>query len=189
MQDLQSLLQYHAKADQKKGSGVQGFSVMQMTPNSKSFAVVRTDGTRTDFSYHKCMTKACPVKDLRRALHATIKPMLDSHKGEAFKNGTKLDCPYTGEPLTERNAVVSFSKPGCFNDLVDSWLRKVGKGASELELESRDKKMGARLKDKELVASFKQFFAQQAVLEVVSRTGASMARLSLKDSDVGMDDL
>jgi len=62
--DLLSLLQYHPRAADKIGSGVLAFDV-DMAPRipganvpTRCFWVVRVDGSRTDFSYIKCLDHA-----------------------------------------------------------------------------------------------------------------------------------
>jgi hypothetical protein len=55
---LSGLLAHHKEADEKIGSGVDHFEVMAAQFSTQCFCVVRTDGTRDDFSYHGCISNA-----------------------------------------------------------------------------------------------------------------------------------
>lgn len=186
--DLSDLLALHPKAEQKRGGGdsAVSFSVLQITPTAKCFAVVRADGSRTDFSYHKCLEKPqTPLEQLLPALHAAAKPAMAAHQEAAFSGNADVRCPYTGEALTVRNSCVALAGPRGLKELATGWLEKQKLTAADVPLESRDKKVGARLADRALANSFKQYFAQHAVLEVVSHTGLRLARMSLADAPRG----
>jgi len=53
---LQGLLAHHEDGKEKIGSGVDHFEVMAAEFGSQCFCVVRTDGSRDDFSYHHCIS-------------------------------------------------------------------------------------------------------------------------------------
>lgn len=52
---LAALLKRHAEYRAKVGCGVDHFEVMAADFNTQCFCVVRTDGTRDDFSYPHCV--------------------------------------------------------------------------------------------------------------------------------------
>lgn len=54
--DLAALLKCHTEYADKVGSGIDHFCVMANLYNTQSFEIVRTDGTRDDFSYKHCIT-------------------------------------------------------------------------------------------------------------------------------------
>ena len=54
--DLAALLKHHTEYARKVGSGIDHFSVMSNLYDTQSFEIVRTDGTRDDFSYKHCIT-------------------------------------------------------------------------------------------------------------------------------------
>ncbi len=54
--DLAALLKCHTEYAAKVGSGIDHFRVMTNLYNTQSFEIVRTDGTRDDFSYKHCIT-------------------------------------------------------------------------------------------------------------------------------------
>jgi hypothetical protein len=53
--DLVELLNRHPNAAHKRGVGVHHFEVMSADYGTKCFCVVRTNGTREDFSYITCV--------------------------------------------------------------------------------------------------------------------------------------
>ncbi len=54
--DLRALLKHHTEYATKVGSGIDHFSVMTNLFDTQCFEIVRTDGTRDDFSYKHCIT-------------------------------------------------------------------------------------------------------------------------------------
>jgi hypothetical protein len=54
--DLAALLKHHTDYRAKVGAGIAHFGVMANLYNTQSFAIVRVDGTRDDFSYKHCIT-------------------------------------------------------------------------------------------------------------------------------------
>lgn len=54
--DLAALLKHHTEYAQKVGAGIDHFCVMENLHGTQSFEIVRTDGTRDDFSYIHCIT-------------------------------------------------------------------------------------------------------------------------------------
>jgi Protein of unknown function (DUF3223) len=56
--DLAALLKRHNEYSEKLGAGVDYFTVM-VAPgfNTNCFEIVRTDGSRVDFSYQRCVDK------------------------------------------------------------------------------------------------------------------------------------
>jgi hypothetical protein len=53
---LAALLKCHTEYAAKFGSGIDHFCVMANQYDTKSFEIVRADGTRDDFSYKHCIT-------------------------------------------------------------------------------------------------------------------------------------
>jgi hypothetical protein len=54
--DLAALLKCHTDYAAKVGSGIGHFRVMKNLYNTQCFEIIRTDGTRDDFSYKHCIT-------------------------------------------------------------------------------------------------------------------------------------
>jgi hypothetical protein len=54
--DLAALLKCHTEYAAKVGSGIDHFGVMSNVYDTQSFEIIRTDGTRDDFSYKHCIT-------------------------------------------------------------------------------------------------------------------------------------
>jgi hypothetical protein len=55
--DLKSLLDRHNEREKKVGTGVDHFEVMSADFNSQCFCVIRSDGTKVDFSYQRCIDR------------------------------------------------------------------------------------------------------------------------------------
>jgi hypothetical protein len=52
---LCSLLALHPRGPEKIGSGISYFTVEHAVHGTRCFYLTRTDGSRTDFSYFKCV--------------------------------------------------------------------------------------------------------------------------------------
>lgn len=52
---LRSLVQLHPRAAEKIGVGIQHFTVEPAKGGTRCFYITRIDGTRTDFSFMKCV--------------------------------------------------------------------------------------------------------------------------------------
>jgi hypothetical protein len=55
--DLTSLLDRHNEREEKIGKGIDHFEVMSADFGSQCFCVVRSDGTKADFSYQRCIDR------------------------------------------------------------------------------------------------------------------------------------
>lgn len=55
--DLASLLMRHNEYEEKLGSGIDHFEVMHADYGTQCFCIVRTDGSRIDFSYQRCIDR------------------------------------------------------------------------------------------------------------------------------------
>jgi hypothetical protein len=54
--DLSALLKHHTEYQEKVGVGIDYFEVMWNQYGTNSFQIVRTDGSRDDFSFGHCIT-------------------------------------------------------------------------------------------------------------------------------------
>jgi len=54
--DLAALLKHHTEYAAKVGGGIVQFNVIANLYNTKSFEIVRRDGSKEDFSYIHCIT-------------------------------------------------------------------------------------------------------------------------------------
>lgn len=54
-QHLSALLEWHTERDEKVGVGVDHFEVMWADYGTRCFGIIRTDGTRINFSYRHCI--------------------------------------------------------------------------------------------------------------------------------------
>lgn len=54
--DLAALLKRHSEYDEKVGTGISHFEVMNADYGTQCFRIIRLDGTGTDFSFIHCIT-------------------------------------------------------------------------------------------------------------------------------------
>jgi hypothetical protein len=100
--ELEWLLERHSEATEKIGAGVDYFSVRAALYGTRCFEVVRTDGSKTDFSFRNCVDGRAPgaqaqVFDALRA--AVTGDILDKKRAWFTANADaegKVTCALTG---------------------------------------------------------------------------------------------
>ncbi|SHF23677.1 Protein of unknown function [Seinonella peptonophila] len=93
---IRGLLENHPDTDQKKGCGIAGIKVTQNPyfKRNKTFVIIRIDGTETDFSFQKCITKPKPETKFRAACRRAIAPYIIKFKKEFFSKNEDI-CEIT----------------------------------------------------------------------------------------------
>jgi hypothetical protein len=60
--ELTGLLERHREYDKKISCGIDHFEVMSAEYGTQCFLIVRTDGSKTDFSYRHCIKRDSPTR-------------------------------------------------------------------------------------------------------------------------------
>jgi Protein of unknown function (DUF3223) len=99
--ELLWLLARHPDADQKRGAGVIGFGVEELSAGLRRFRIIRVDGSSTDFSFRKCIDKpTSPLRWITAALRVEVrdeilqakKDYFDTHGNADGRVPCQLDC-------------------------------------------------------------------------------------------------
>lgn len=171
---LADLVQRHPSAAHKIGSGIAGFRVEKNPeyPGAKCFILLRTDGTRTDFSYTECLRQTPHKQKVTSAFRGAIDSDILKFKQAQFDAaGGRLHCPITGEPLQFAGTHVDHVPPDTFANLLADFLTGEGVDLAELAVKpSADNTYSDRLCDAALESRWIEFHRFNAVLRVVSRT-------------------
>lgn len=121
------LLAHHYDAKSKIGCGVARIEIRRSPEyGSKTFYIVRKDGSTTDFSYTKCLESHPAEHKFIDACRHAVKPHIDWYRAQFFRTAVKPTCPLTGQPLTLENAHVDHCPPFTFERIVSSFAMLIG---------------------------------------------------------------
>jgi hypothetical protein len=173
---LVGLIHLHADAAMKIGSGINHFEI-QKVYNSRGFLLCRTDDSKTDFSYLKCLRTPTDDEVVRHALRAAIAYQIIEFKNRAFKGREQIECPISGDMVNKENCHVDHDHPS-FISLADDYASLAGGyGAIRRKMSSCDGMIGQRIDDRDLVSQWEDFHFGKANLRIVSiRANLSLLR-------------
>lgn len=161
---LRSLLDRHPCAADKIGAGVAGLTVEAIGMGTRWFMLHRFNGTRTDFSYYKCITSPSEVGLARMAVRRAVAEQVIVFKQASAARGA-LVCAVTGEILDWDGAHVDHAPP-TFVALADLWAEHAGGYNTIQLLPTADGELGRRMADPVPWAAFHR---DRAKLRIVSR--------------------
>src|SRR5712664_1733532 len=108
--ELMRILKRHPDYAQKVGAGVAALGVRSAAYGSQCFEIIRTDDTRTDFSYRVCINgkPSSPLAEAKQAMRAEVNDDIAHAKQQYFAAygdaEGKVACAVTGEFVTTKTA-------------------------------------------------------------------------------------
>jgi hypothetical protein len=176
------LLERHPGFREKAGAGVAGFSVRDAIYGYRCFEIMRLDGSKTDFSFDKCVdgkdssAERRVVDAMRAEVAADIldaKRAFFASKGDAE---ARVACPLTGTRVTFGEAHADHAPPRSFGTLARLFLsaRKIEPSVTLLAPHG-DNQYEGRLADRALASEWRDFHHKEAAIRVVARR-ANLAR-------------
>ena len=171
-----ALLDNHPESTSKKGEGVKSIKIVpheEFGKKNKSFAIVRVDGTETDFSFMKCITPPTPLGVFKQTCRRTIEFQIVSFKKKYFKDNEDSNgfivCPITNELVNFENAHVDHQPPKTFDRLVEAFVQQFQIDISQVEIGGvADGDVVRYFVDKKLSVEWQEFHRRNADLRVVS---------------------
>lgn len=123
---MRELLNSHEGAEEKIGCGVISIEV-EIEPEwkTRAFYLTRLDGSRTDFSYRKCIGIAppdTPIKLFTQAARNSIAPIVTEFKNNYFSGNNTAICQVTFEIISFEQAQVDHAPPMRFKNIVDGFI-------------------------------------------------------------------
>lgn len=170
---LYALLQNHPHAMIKIGCGTSYFQVWPNPefPNTRSFYVIRTDGSRTDFSYLECFRPTSPRRKFAMACRQLVVDQIATFKRDFFiQTGGQACCEVTGEIIFFTNSHVDHVYPITFERLLNNFILDYGVNLDLVEFEGQtaDNSYIDRLADKALADAWIRWHKTYARLRVIS---------------------
>ncbi len=192
--DVLNLLELHPRIKEKTGVGIEKVRIGKAKFNTKSFELVRFDGSTTLFSYTKRInspksdftkfTEAC-----REAIQGDLIQVKQRYFDEFSVKG-RVKCQETGEPLKWDELNIDHRQPNTFSVIVDRFI----------ELNNLDLKnikyipiSGGHneIADENLKADFIQYHKEKANLRIISKRlnmGRSyQARIKRQNKDLRIE--
>jgi hypothetical protein len=169
--DLLELLQKHSECKQKTGCGIVDFSVMIAPQGSKCFQIIRSDSSKTDFSYLHCIRGR--AKDIKQQVHAAFRQVIhkdiQNFKNKAFDNYyLTATCAVTGELLSRNEAHVDHAVPVTFEYIVNNFIDDFNLEYKDIEIAAdEDNQTFTHIVDKALAEKFREYHNKIAVLRIV----------------------
>jgi hypothetical protein len=171
---MRALLECHPRAAKKIGAGV---SQIIIDVNSEwkgcpMFVVVRTDGTRTEFSYVKCLQARRPDADFQAACRsAVVEDILDVKQAQFLQNADaarRVICPLTGRRVGWDEVHVDHAPPWPFRRIVEAFVAQERLDPSTVAIDGlADGECVKRFADAALAGRFRRFHAAHAHLRIV----------------------
>ncbi len=192
--NLFSLLEIHPNKNEKIGCGIDHFRIGIAKFNTKSFELVRTDGSFEFLSYTKRINKpkdkfskfriAC-----RQAIQTDLINLKQSYFKEKAKKG-KVKCQETGDFSTYEELNIDHRQPNTFSVIVDRF-----KEIKNLDLEKIEYLQinggPNELADKKLETEFRDYHKDKAILRLVKKelnlSRAYQARIGKTKKDLTIE--
>jgi hypothetical protein len=165
----------HPRSAEKVGAGVDRFRVI-LGPygRSRAYEILRSDGTKTDISFPKCVDGDPPHRTLvLRSLRFVVEPDVNALRQLLFRDligsDGRLPCEMTGARLLPTEGHLDHIAPHTFLRLVTMFLEAHGLDIDTVPLApSRDGEIGRRLLDAQLADLFRSFHAHAARLRFIA---------------------
>lgn len=137
-----------------------------------SVYLVREDGTKTEFSWRKCIQGEAEGELQKEALREAVAYQIIAFRDKQLMSWEALFCPVTGERITFDNYHVDHVTPNTFDQLAADWLRSEGISLEDVQITpSLDNEYGRRMTAPEQIASWTRFHASRAVLRMMTKEG------------------
>lgn len=171
---LAALLERHTEYVQKIGRGLDYFTVRMTEHGTPCFALVRHDGTGTEFSYLHCISQRPPSRkqEVSSALRWLVRIDLFKERDKYFAEFGDADgcvaCAETGERIGKAEAHMDHRAPMTFEVIVLTFLAGRGLSYDDVEItDGRDNQTTAEVTNLALAEDFRRYHATVALLDLV----------------------
>lgn len=170
--NVYGLIEIHPQKKEKIGCGIDHFRIGTAKFKTKSFEVVRKDGSTEFLSYTKRINK--PKNEFSRFRYAcrqAIQNDLITVKQKYFKENainSKVKCQESGELLTYEDLNVDHRQPNTFSVIVDRFIEIKGLNVNEIEY----LEIGGgpnEIADEDIKKEFREYHKGKANLRLVKR--------------------
>ncbi len=194
--DIMNLLETHPRVKEKIGVGIDMVRVAKGQYNTKSFELVRNDGSTEFFSYTKRINAPkTNFTKFREACRQAIQDDLRSVKLEYFKKHSKkgmVKCQESKELAKYEELNVDHRQPNTFSVIVDRFVELNNLDIEKIEYIQVDGGPN-ELKDEKLNQEFRKYHQDKANLRIVIRSlnlgRAFQAKVNRQKKDLTIKEL
>jgi len=170
--DIMNLLEIHPKVKEKIGVGIDKVRVAKVQYNTKSFELVRIDGSSEYFSYTKRINAPkTNFTKFREACRQAIQEDLRSVKLEYFEKHSRkgqVKCQESKELAKYEELNVDHRQPNTFSVIVDRFIELNKLDIEKIEYIQIDGGPN-ELKDDKLKLNFRKYHQDKANLRIVKK--------------------
>ena len=182
------VLEYHPERDDKVGCGIKSIQIVkEEVYGHRRFDLVRTDGSRQDFSYIKSLqSDNLHFKDVMNAMRFCVLDQVRGFKNDAYGNKKYVRCAITGLNMQKKDAHTDHKPPLTFDMLVFNFLRERQLRIEDIQVEDTAFVSCLDLADKTIKAEWQQYHEENAQLQVVldhANLGQSKTKVPWKELD------
>ena len=160
-----ALLLAHPGCEEKTGCGIKTVMVRLNRSGTRTFYLVRNDGSETDFSYMKCLNPPSNKKGALDAARYLVREQIKDFKDKSF-NGK---CELTGVDITYDNCHVDHIPPLSFDALFSDFCRSIERDVNQMEtVKIGDMQIGRVFVETWISEAWQDYHRQFAKLRVVS---------------------
>jgi Protein of unknown function (DUF3223) len=168
VQFLLDLLELHPEREIKIGVGIAHFEVRSNPRFGKqrSFYLIRTDGTETDFSFVKCLRPPTHRQLVMAAMRREVEGQIIEFAKHEYRVSSHVLCPITRRYVERDAAHVDHSSP-TFLELAEDFAGRSG-GWYELSVAHADGSIGVQLGSSHQAGAWRKYHRERANLRIVS---------------------
>lgn len=157
------ILSHHPDAKNKIGVGIKRMWIENVEYGNRTFWFERIDGSKTDFSFYKCLTKPNNHADFLKACRYAVAETIISFRDLKFGDNKTLICPILGVSFKKNRSHVDHIIP--FISIAKEFYETIKK---DIEYLRGDGFIGVCFADKELEKKWIKFHNERAILRVIS---------------------
>jgi len=169
---IRELILSHPDAEQKVGIGVMAVRVMATRWGGKAFVIVRRDGSRTDFSFRKCLNAPTHWALVSSAAREEIARDVVAFKAKTFLSLADEDgrilCPVTGKRVSFHESHVDHEDPPAFRAILLEFLDTRCITAEDVAIEQGgDLNLVTRMADRAMAEDWRGYHRDRARLRII----------------------
>ncbi len=164
------LLRYHPWGDQKIGIGIKKIWIQSNDKfPTKCFWLERIDETKTDFSFHQCVSPSSLLRDFKEACRRAIAALVIDFRKQYFHDKNKAICPILGKPMTIFTSHVDHMPPNTFEKIINEFIEMLKIDIEKVPLINHgDGNIGNYFADITFEKNWVNFHNERAKLRVIS---------------------
>jgi hypothetical protein len=170
------VLKCHPDVNKKVGVGIKSIIVeKELTFNKTThFSIIRTDGTKVDFSFVKCLTPSSNkliklfYSSARRAVSDQIIAFRDKFFTENKDSNGDISCALTGVLIDKSSSHVDHVPPDTFHKIVSDFIDISNIDVDSTKFIETADGIGREFSEEEIRNSFSDYHRSNARLRIVS---------------------